>query len=816
LALLLPEANASAQVMPRAGTHFTFGIPEGPDALVDPQLGTGTSILTLNIVSLYEGKGVISSPNGFCQEFTFSSNVVTTIALPNSFMHLKDLGKTNKGIVIRTSQPVNIVFHDFLEEAGEATQIYPDDALDTSYRVTSWGIFDDPGEDNHSQFIITATADNTDITIVPSVKVMGNHPARVPILTTLNQGECYIVKADTSGVPYQVSLVNSTIHSSKPVSVIAGITCGYVPLGIESCNQMLDEILPKKITDTIFYVVPLLDTLVQNTVLFTSDSASFWVKSTNGTISGSINGRVELQINKPQMFTVTAPAQCFLLSEGSWVQNNGDPSMVSILPRNQYSDTVLWYTPDFSDQGIPFNHFVSVIYPKASEGTVLLDGKPISSVATPQKIFLSPMAGAVAIIKPGMHRITSPVPIFATASGFTIADAYSFVTGTIAPKLPEDTLPLFLNLTSTDARTCRDFDVAITSSFLAQDSIKNVELTMSYDPNVLKIVSIQLGPLAQGGQWVSDTRTPGTITIDASCLSPFSATGAVTTVTFATGPSVTTTTISASLKASKGGSVYGTIRGSVTKDINILEIRDTIKAAFSIDAGHAQFSRLDTATVRLTSVPNEAVNQIDLLVSYNHDLLSLLRADLTNSLIPAAIADLPVTVDAMTDKIHISLPSPVIFTSPGILARLIFNTYITDSTSGNIALHAVLGNSRPCPLDILSDQAISEFSGTDTCGYHTLRTVIQKQAFRINSIIPNPSNGSFTIDIDRHLFSGDPLHISLFNMLGNEVWSTDHASDLINEKIQCSLAPLSIPGGGYFLRVSAGGHTETQQIVIRN
>src|SRR5436305_4585106 len=110
--------------------------------------------------------------------------------LPYFLMHLHDLGKTNKGIVIKTSQPVNVTFHDILFDAGEATQIYPDEALDTGYHITTWGLYNDPGENNHSQFIVTAREDNTDVTIIPSVNTAGSHRAGVPIQTTLDRGEC--------------------------------------------------------------------------------------------------------------------------------------------------------------------------------------------------------------------------------------------------------------------------------------------------------------------------------------------------------------------------------------------------------------------------------------------------------------------------------------------------------------------------------------------------------------------------------------------------------------------------------------------------
>ncbi len=816
----MPVVTASAQVVPHSGTRFSFGIPEGPDSVPDPSLAS--SVLSVNILSKYEGKGIITSPNGYCQEFTFTPNTVTTVTLPFSFMHLKDIGKTNKGILIRTSQPANVVFHDFLPDAGEATQIYPDEALGTDYRITTWGIANDPPgnfaqEDNHSQFIITATEDNTDVTIIPSVLALSNHPAGVPILTTLDRGECYIVKADINSVPADVSLTNSMVISSKPVSIISAVSCGYVPLEAQACNEILDEILPRKYTDTIFYVAPLrADASIQNTVLFTSDFPNFSVKTTNGSFFTATNGILVLQITKPQMYQVTKPAQCYEFSDGADVQFGiGDPSMVTVLPRNQYVDTAFWFTPDFTSYGSPFDHYASVIYPTASESSVLFDGAPIASISNPRPIASSAFSGTVAGIRPGVHTITSPVPIFAIAAGFTSADSYSFIAGTTSSKLPVDTIPTPLSITTSQAKTCRTFDAIVITSFHKRDEISSAVINLTYDPSLLTLVSVKLGPTAQGGQWTTDASIPGKIMISSACLKSFTDSGVIANLTFSTGPTVTTTSLKGIITELGGEYIYGDFAGSAIKIIDIQEIRDTIKAAFSLDAGHTRFSELDTATVHVTSVPGEAVNEIDLFVSYDHDLLLLQNADLKNTLLSGTIPNQLIKIDQVTDEIRIPILPPMTFVSPGIIARLIFSTFISDSTSANITLHGVMRNSRPCPLDILADQVSSEFIGTDTCGYRALRTIMRNEPFKINSIIPNPSNGSFTLNINRHLFGGDALHISLIDMLGNEIWATDYASGSIHQIISCSLAP-SVTNGAYFLRVSSDGHTETQKVIIRN
>lgn len=799
--------------MPLSGTHFTFGIPEGPDGIPDPFLGMGTSVLTLNITSAYDGKGILTSPNGYCQEFSFTSNNVTTIPLPYSFMHLKDLGKTNKGILFQTSQPVNVVFHNYFEAAGEATQIYPDAALGTDYHITSWGIFNDPGEDNHTQFIITAVQNNTDVTIIPSVKTLGNHLAGEPINITLNRGECYIVKADTSGVPIDHSLTHSIVTSFKPVSIFAGVTCGYVPLQEEACNELLDQILPRNITGTTFYVAPLRDKNVQNTVLFSSEKKDFFVLTTGGTNYASRNGRVEVQISSPQKYTVTEPAQCFLLSNGSALQDIGDPSIVTILPADQYSDTLLWFNPSFTSQGFPFDHYVSLIYPKASEGNILLDGAPIASVSAPRLIPASAMAAVVINTASGVHRITSPVPVFAAVAGFSLWDAYSFVAGSVSPKLPEDTSPVFLGISSTEAKTCREFDATVSANFHAAEDIRSVDLTLKYDPAILTLVSVQLGPTAQGGQWTTDTRTPGTILINASCLKSFTDSGAIALLKFSAGPAVTTTTLSGTIQVTGGESVYGIRHGSDLKRIDIQKVRDTLSAQFTVSGSTSVLGEVDTAMVSLSSVPNISVDEIDLFISYDHDVLQLNRADLTNTVVTGSTVSKATAIDSRTDEIKIAF-QPSATLKAGLFVKLIFETFVSVSKSSSISVQATMLNSLPCTVDILATQVTGQFDGIDTCGTSALRALLRNEPFKINSIIPNPSNGSFTIDLDRHLF-GDPLYISLLDVLGNEVWKTNYSSDYINEKIPCSIGS-SLPAGSYFLRVSMPGHTETQKVIIRN
>lgn len=435
--LVLCTDYASAQKpLPLAGRSFTFGIIEGAENL--PGVDTASHI-ALTVLGPYDGKGTITSPSGYTQDFVFSAMKATIISLPRNLIHSKDLGKTDKGLIVRTTEPVGLTLHDFILEAGDATQLYPDDALDSDYVVAEWGVWDDavgpqPStfEDNHSEILVTAPHDSTEVTITPTVLTMLGHPANVPFTITLNAGECYIVKADSTGIPVQSSLANSTVVSSKPVSVIVGSTCAYVPLTVESCNELMDEIVGKSRWSTQFFIAPLGNGNGSDTgnvrAMLTSDRDFFY------TINGApafASHRVELSFSGPTKITTSVPAELHELAVGSALDYYGlsDPTLVTVLDSSLWSDTLLWNAPAFNGA---FVHYASIIYPTAAESMIRLDSQPIASLTSSKTpIAGSGMSAMLTSVKDGVHLLTSPVPIFAIAAGWQSADGYSFLPGTI-------------------------------------------------------------------------------------------------------------------------------------------------------------------------------------------------------------------------------------------------------------------------------------------------------------------------------------------------------------------------------------------------
>ncbi len=530
LGVIAAPRFANAQTtLPRAGQNFSFGIVQGPDLLLGDSAQQLTT-LTLTVVSAYSGCGVISSTSGYTQDFTFIPGAATIIDLPYNLMLLHDLGKSNKGLLVHTTEPVNLVLHDFVPDAGDATQILPDNALDTSYVTFGWGIWNDPAdtivtpsERNCNEFLVTAASDSTLVTITPSVNTLNGLPESVPFTVLLGRGECYIVKADTSDHPSDPSLSGSIIQSTKPVSVISGLTCGYVPVGDQSCNELLDELIGKKWWGSHFLVQPLGDGDSGVEIVLTSDR-DFYAKfdngfsnSTNGRLAAEFSGTAEIHTFDLQNHPV--PVEAHQLTRGSMFDffafGNpvGDPTLVTVLDTSYYTDTLVWNTPLLDGT---FEHWVPIICQTSDLGRATLDGTPLTLTGAQSSVINGGAFSAInPSVRPGEHKIISPDPIFAIVAGFDAGDAYSFMPGTAGEPLPRDTVSHAILLQADSAETCADeiVSVSLGTPILPSENVISLTVPITFDPASLHIAGLQPGAIPLAGNYTVDSGTPGNITV---------------------------------------------------------------------------------------------------------------------------------------------------------------------------------------------------------------------------------------------------------------------------------------------------------------
>jgi len=792
LLLLCGLSELEAQPLPRAGKSFTFSIFEGPDAVftdTDPRL-------VLSIYSEYDGCGTIYSPSGYYTEFQFRKDSITFIKLDHKLEILNETGKLNKGIIITTNEPINCVFHYYEKSAGDATQLYPDEALDTSYLVPTWGIYNDPGEDNRTEIIVTAAENNTNVTIVPTVNVLPNYPAGVPIKVILNRGECFIAKADILSQPSATSLSRTSVSSDKPVSVISAATCAYVPLQVESCNAIVDQVLSRKYMGTEFYVRPIINDGHSTYALITSDTKQFSVAA-NGIVYLASQGQSVIEITDPTSIITTAPAQCHLFVAGSasgFASGNlSDPSMVTLLPVTAWTDTLIWpYTP------FDFNDYVTVIYDAASEGQILIDGNPISLIGIHVPIPNSNKATLFADVSRGLHRLTSPTPVYAVRSGFQADDAYTFLPGGTAPISKIDTLRREFTLLRSDSCNTVTFTIAADSILLSADSVYNFRFELKYDTARLAFWRMLQKALLANSTFTIDSSKKGSIVIVGHNTMPLTGRGDLVSLTFYINSAADSTSVL--LFSGLSENRFCTDRKILARDESAQAFyQEFNRSPVSLTTQFQPGAGYDTVSVHLNSLPTGAeVKDFTLTLSFNGDLLDIQKVLEGISLTEGwqstitKIAEGKYSIHYHTD----GGPLPL----EGELTQLLLKSYVTKTDTTTIVIESEFVNSQPCDLALVSPPVQLPAKVESSCADNILREFMAVGSLKIEQVSPNPAHKT----VHLRLFSpavGEG-EVKLYDMLGKLVWS--QKVGLSQGKCQVELRlPSFLVAGGYVLRAES-------------
>src|ERR1051326_2230805 len=203
IAALLLSATAVHAAPDSKGTDFWLAFPG--------QLSSGQ--LTLFIPGL-----------AFSQNFIVTPGQVTVVNLPVNAQLTTIDGIEAKGIHVTAENEVTVYG---LNRASATTDAYlglPTDILGLEYLALGFG---NVNIVNGTEFAVAATADNTTVTITPSVTT-GARTAGTPYNIVLNQGQVYQLR-DTNPAPDDLS--GTIITSDKKIAVFGGHECANIPDG---------------------------------------------------------------------------------------------------------------------------------------------------------------------------------------------------------------------------------------------------------------------------------------------------------------------------------------------------------------------------------------------------------------------------------------------------------------------------------------------------------------------------------------------------------------------------------------------------------
>jgi hypothetical protein len=280
---------------------------------------------------------------------------------------------------------------------NDASLLLPSTAMTGNYRVTAIGGWtDDTGAAvTNAYFAITATKDNTDVTVavgkkgrvLPGGGVVATE-ANGTISLKMNAGDVVELaceagaKCDPSG---------SLVRANKPVQVISGVPCTQVPNSLPTCDHIEEVVLPAE-TFGKHYVVTVPTgphgSIVGHVVrIYGNVDGTKLTYSPRPKVFGSfppppdtINAGDVAEIAVNQDFDISGDqpfgVSSFMIGSSNLdpmtlpPEQKGDPSQTSIVPVEQYRKNYVFLAPDDYDFA-----FVDVV--SKSTTTITLDGTEI-------------------------------------------------------------------------------------------------------------------------------------------------------------------------------------------------------------------------------------------------------------------------------------------------------------------------------------------------------------------------------------------------------------------------------------------------------
>lgn len=403
---------------------------------------------------------------------------------------------TGRAIKIYADAPIIAYGVTRYQYTSDGYLAYPVTSLGKVYQVASYA---DP-TNNTAQFLPSYTSivgvyNNTKVTF----RMGGCESCRVPkeggdtlktgevIRRTINEGDVWLIP----GIGPYNDLSGSKIIADKPVAVMSGNFCAYIPTHIAACDFIIEQELPENVWGTSYHVTQIISrkkfSIIKifakkpYTQVF-ADGVPTWNIITPGGILGV--GYLETRAGTeptPRPVVIHSkedyPINVVQFNPGQQDDNvESDPFQLQLSPIEQYQKEIVFNTPGIRG-GFGFtSNYINIVYKATPDGGIpddlefaeVLDGKfswikmnayssnPGFKFAydTPDKDGRIYYSKTLKLPYDGVYRIRAEEPFVAYAYGFSSYDSYGFPTSVATADLETpDTLAPYLEY----AKDCDGF-----------------------------------------------------------------------------------------------------------------------------------------------------------------------------------------------------------------------------------------------------------------------------------------------------------------------------------------------------------------------
>ena len=410
----------------------------------DPELS-----LTLHIIGTNSATVTVSNPQtGWSTSASVLQGGTTKIVIPAQQGYAAKAGKDNKGLYISATSPISVYASNSAGTSLDATLLLPVGGLGTDYMAQTA-----VSQESYPAFVTAvATADNTDLTITPSVKTSLGQPAGTPEHIILNRGETYTIL--TSGNNKDLS--GSRLQSDKPIAVFQGNTYAYVPNeNYPSSNHLYEQAFPTHAWGSHFVFTSavgqvrtrfLVTALTNNTIIMMNGEV--W-ETLN---AGETDFYIVYESQDASFIDATGPICCYqyLPSRENNDPEYGNPSMVWVTPIEQLTTHTMFST---LDNGAT-KHFLNLIVATEDIGKITNNGQVLSLPFTPVPYLDSYSYARISVPANRIFDLQAEHGIMGTCYGIGSETSYAFNIGSAADIVNDGENVITNYEVSTSAVTC--------------------------------------------------------------------------------------------------------------------------------------------------------------------------------------------------------------------------------------------------------------------------------------------------------------------------------------------------------------------------
>ena len=386
---------------------------------------------------------------------TYSSGIIATGTVTNTTLAKLNISadlvavdssyqNRNKGIHVSANSEISVLLINYQHHTSGEYLAYP---VQTSslpqYQYYAVSIGTSTLTVTLSEVLLVGTEDNTAVTVVPTQNITVpqniqfsnsnkiNVTAGTPFSFTLHKMQTFLFGAPGNDI------TGTSIVSNKPLTVISGHECGFVPYNVGYCEHVTEQIPPTVNWGQQFLLTPYSGKPVQYYKIITAanhttynftcgryNTATYYLNRAGSFFTHSTSGSSYCSISSDKPILVTQ------LGAGYQLGNTGDP-VISIVPSiDQYSQEIVFVSPNI-DRDIT-SHYINIAT-TTNQSTILVDGIALALTwnaiydHTNNVIGYGTQLNSTSLDIP--HIITSDTKFSTLVYGFRLVSGYSYSPG---------------------------------------------------------------------------------------------------------------------------------------------------------------------------------------------------------------------------------------------------------------------------------------------------------------------------------------------------------------------------------------------------